>query len=329
MIPKPLMFGLSLSIATAVILVASLIFISIQYSKLRREIDVIKSGNQSVVAPKGDDGDKGETGDRGEDGERGEMGKPGINFRDAWLITTEYTERDVVTFRGSLFIALKDNIGKDPSLTINADSWKLFMPGFRNMGLYNSTATYVIGDIIDITDGTGAISVYWHFSSTPSTGISPTDPTGAQYWTLIGSKGVSGATQTNYPVKISTLIGGTAAYGTDVDAVAKCIKYDDLYQTVIDMSIESSFMGREVEPGQVVITVKFPPSYNNLYPLDESSTAIWSDFGLHEMRMSGDFNGTNWVFTFTILPPSGGVNSAIVYKTITLNWFSGYFDISE
>ena len=63
----------------------------------------------------------GPTGQTGQTGSKGD----GFVFRGEWDASTKYQENDVVTDRGSAYIALGDSLGVDPSTP--SESWSLFV----------------------------------------------------------------------------------------------------------------------------------------------------------------------------------------------------------
>lgn len=69
-----------------------------------------------------------------------------------WLDYIGYDTNDIVELNGSFYISTTDgNQGNDPSLSAGSNlDWTLI----RFLKLYNSTTTYGIGDIVNISDGT-------------------------------------------------------------------------------------------------------------------------------------------------------------------------------
>ena len=69
-----------------------------------------------------------------------------------WLSYISYDTNDIVELSGSFYISTTDgNQGNDPSLSSGSNlDWTLI----QFLELYNSTTTYGIGDIVNISDGT-------------------------------------------------------------------------------------------------------------------------------------------------------------------------------
>lgn len=51
---------------------------------------------------------------KGPKGDKGDTGDPGVNWRGAWDVATEYAERDGVYYNGSSFVALQASTGQTP-----------------------------------------------------------------------------------------------------------------------------------------------------------------------------------------------------------------------
>lgn len=51
---------------------------------------------------------------KGPKGDKGDTGDPGVNWRGAWDVATEYAERDGVYYNGSSFVALQASTGQAP-----------------------------------------------------------------------------------------------------------------------------------------------------------------------------------------------------------------------
>lgn len=88
-------------------------------SKLPAFIDV----TIGAVGPKGDPGEKGEPGlagmpgspgQPGEKGDKGDVGAPGLVWRGTWNAEVIYVATDAVHYEGSSYMALAENIDKQP-----------------------------------------------------------------------------------------------------------------------------------------------------------------------------------------------------------------------
>jgi len=51
---------------------------------------------------------------KGPKGDKGDAGDPGVNWRGAWEVSTEYAERDGIYYNGSSFVALQTSTGQTP-----------------------------------------------------------------------------------------------------------------------------------------------------------------------------------------------------------------------
>ena len=112
-------------------------------------------GPQGPAGPGGPAGPQGPIGPIGPTGQTGAQGD-GFAFRGEWDANTQYHERDVVTSRGSAYIALGNSLGLDPAPP--SDSWSLFVargePGEQGApGLNGSNG--IGATVAEIPPGTG------------------------------------------------------------------------------------------------------------------------------------------------------------------------------
>jgi hypothetical protein len=91
-----------------------------------------------------------------------------------WLDYISYDTNDIVELSGSFYISTTDgNQGNDPSLSAGSNlDWTLI----QFLGLYNSTTTYGIGDIVNIADGT-----LWASQSTSNLANPPSSNNGTNW----------------------------------------------------------------------------------------------------------------------------------------------------
>ncbi len=140
-------------------------------------------------------------GDAGLAGTAGTPGTPGLVWRGAWNAATAYAVGNAVSSGGSAFICISANTG---ALLTDAASWSLLAskgdagvkgdPGTAGAaGLiwraaYNVATAYAINDAVSY-DGSAYIAV------AVTTGNLPTNAT---YWSVLASKGDSGAAGTTW-----------------------------------------------------------------------------------------------------------------------------------
>jgi hypothetical protein len=91
-----------------------------------------------------------------------------------WLNYISYDTNDIVELSGSFYISTSDgNQGNDPSLTTGSNlDWTLI----SFLGLYNSTTTYVVGNIVKTSDGQ-----LWASQAAANLANPPSTDTGT-YW---------------------------------------------------------------------------------------------------------------------------------------------------
>jgi hypothetical protein len=75
-----------------------------------------------------------------------------VNFRGAWSNVTAYATNDLVTRKGSVWIAAQGNTGVDPYLD-NGTNWTLFAEGFNYAGAWASGTTYNYFDVVTTANG--------------------------------------------------------------------------------------------------------------------------------------------------------------------------------
>lgn len=80
-------------------------------------------------------------------GASGSSGSSTVTFRGAWSNVTAYSTNDLVTRKGSVWIAVTGNTGNDPYLD-NGTNWTLFAEGFNYAGTWSNGTTYNFFDVV-------------------------------------------------------------------------------------------------------------------------------------------------------------------------------------
>jgi hypothetical protein len=94
----------------------------------------------------------------------------GINFVGVWNNATQYFIGDAVAYGSTVYVALQDNLNKQPDLF--PAFWSQFVEGIQFEGAYSSVTTYQANDVV-----TYGPSTYIAKQTT-----SNNDPTNATYW---------------------------------------------------------------------------------------------------------------------------------------------------
>lgn len=125
----------------------------------------------------------------------------GINFVGVWSSATQYFIGDSVAYGSTVYVALADNINKQPDLF--PGTWSTLVEGIQFEGVYNSATTYQANDVV--TYGPSA------YIAKQTTNNNP--PTNATYWdpfvSGISPTGVYNPATTYYPNNI-------VAYGANL-----------------------------------------------------------------------------------------------------------------
>lgn len=103
-----------------------------------------------------------------------------VTFRGAWSNVTSYSTNDIVTRKGSVWIAVTGNTGNDPYLD-NGTNWTLFAEGFNFTGTWLVGTSYNYFDVVTLNN-----SFYLSIilGSQTNTGHNPqTD--GGVHWALL------------------------------------------------------------------------------------------------------------------------------------------------
>lgn len=125
----------------------------------------------------------------------------GINFVGAWTALTQYYIGDAVAYGSTVYVALQDNLNKEPDLF--PAIWSQFVEGIQYEGIYSSTAAYQPNDVVSY--GPSA------YIAKQTTVNNP--PTNATYWDAfvqgISPQGVYNNSVTYFP-------GQIVAYGANL-----------------------------------------------------------------------------------------------------------------
>ena len=74
-----------------------------------------------------------------------------VTFRGAWSNVTAYSTNDLVTRKGSVWIAVTGNSGQDPYLD-NGTNWTLFAEGFNYAGTWSVSTHYNFFDVVTLNN---------------------------------------------------------------------------------------------------------------------------------------------------------------------------------
>src|SRR5579863_1142879 len=75
-----------------------------------------------------------------------------FNFRGAWSNVTAYSTNDVVTRKGSAYIAVAGSTGVDPYLDTTQTDWKLMTQGFNFTGTWLVGTSYNFFDVVTLNN---------------------------------------------------------------------------------------------------------------------------------------------------------------------------------
>jgi hypothetical protein len=125
----------------------------------------------------------------------------GINFVGAWNSATQYYIGDAVAYGSTVYVALQDNINKQPD-NFPAD-WSQFVEGIQYEGAYSSVTTYQANDVV--TYGPSA-----YIAKTTTNNNNPTNIT---YWDPF-VQGIS--PQAVYNNATAYVPGDIVAYGANL-----------------------------------------------------------------------------------------------------------------
>ena len=81
-------------------------------------------------------------------GGSGSGGSGTFSFKGAWSNVTAYTTNNVVTRKGSVYVAVQGNSGSDPYLDTTQTNWKLFAQGFNYAGTWLVGTSYNYFDVV-------------------------------------------------------------------------------------------------------------------------------------------------------------------------------------
>jgi hypothetical protein len=71
-----------------------------------------------------------------------------LNFRGAWSNVTAYATNDVVTRKGSAYVAVSGSTGQDPYLDATQTFWKILTQGFNFVGTWLVGTSYNYFDVV-------------------------------------------------------------------------------------------------------------------------------------------------------------------------------------
>jgi hypothetical protein len=97
----------------------------------------------------------------------------GLQFLDNYSTTYNYSIGDVVTFGGYSYVAVTNNINKQPNTFTN--DWDILTTGYIAVGDYNSGTKYEPGQVVNY-------GAFTYVNKVESTGILPSN---ASYWSLV------------------------------------------------------------------------------------------------------------------------------------------------
>jgi hypothetical protein len=131
-----------------------------------------------------------------------------VTFRGAWLVGTAYSTNDLVTRKGSVWIAATGNTGNDPYLD-NGTNWTLFAEGFFYAGAWLVGTSYNLYDTVTVNN-----SFYLSIvpGSQTNTGNNPVTD-GGVHWALLTEGfnflGTYSSGTTYQPYQVVTFNGST------------------------------------------------------------------------------------------------------------------------
>lgn len=75
-----------------------------------------------------------------------------LNFRGAWSNVTAYATNDVVTRKGSAYVAVAGSTGQDPYLDASQTFWKVLTQGFNFVGTWLIGTSYNYFDVVTLNN---------------------------------------------------------------------------------------------------------------------------------------------------------------------------------
>jgi hypothetical protein len=131
-----------------------------------------------------------------------------VNFRGAWSNVTAYATNDLVTRKGSVWVAATGNTGVDP-YTDNGTNWTLFAEGFNYAGTWLVGTAYNYFDVVTYNNSF-YLSVV--LGSQTNTGNNPQTDNGT-HWALLDQgfnfKGLWSNLTTYQPYDVVTYLSST------------------------------------------------------------------------------------------------------------------------
>ena len=91
----------------------------------------------------------------------------GLKFEDTYSGTTEYQKGDIVTFGGYSYICIAEAVtGQQPNIGLGT-SWEILTTGFKVVGNWDNTTTYVPGDVV-LLGGNSYVAKVTNINSSPA-----------------------------------------------------------------------------------------------------------------------------------------------------------------
>lgn len=140
-------------------------------------------------------------------GLQGVAGPPGMDWRGAWDSLTTYSFPDAVSYNGSTWLAVADNIGQAPDLpsspywNIIAEKGSQGTVGLNWLATWSSLTTYSVRDVVQY-GGSSFVATVSNLNQIPSDA--------SAYWDLIAEKGATGSivARTSASLTTSSLANG-------------------------------------------------------------------------------------------------------------------------
>ncbi|MDR3436449.1 hypothetical protein [Telmatospirillum sp.] len=101
---------------------------------------------------------------------------PGYSPRGTWVVTTQYSINDVVTYGGTTYYATQSNLGQNPGVP-SSTYWTVLTVGMNGRGIYSAVTAYMPGDVVSYGANT-------FLCLANSTGNAPVN---VAYWTMLMS----------------------------------------------------------------------------------------------------------------------------------------------
>ena len=108
---------------------------------------------------------------------------PKLAAKGVWNPSTDYLKDDIVTARGSTWIAKRNNKGKVPGQTSPSTDWQLSARGFNPTGAWSNATKYQPDDLVTHNGQT------WRAKITVPANR---QPAANQFWELLAHKGAQG-----------------------------------------------------------------------------------------------------------------------------------------